>query len=92
MNEFRLTTDLADRIGPASRSRENLCLVEVQGTRSGPERPMDGTASCADSGHDQPTGWPGIDSGVRAPYQGECQLSWAEVRHAISHNLLKEEK
>ncbi len=45
-----------------------------------------------DISYDHPTGWPGIDDGVRAPYQGEVQLSFEEVAHGVRHQLFKETK
>lgn len=32
--------------------------------------------------------WPGSDLGVRAPFPGECALSWAEVLHGWRAGLL----
>lgn len=84
MHTFHLTTDLVDRIGRPQRNMQALRLEAVARTGGGPERLVAGPACCTNSSDDQPTGWPGIDDGIRAPYVNETQLSMSEIQLALA--------
>ena len=58
---------------------------------SGAERaPQQAAGQCHAGRHRALPGqsWPGSDLGVRAPYQGETPLSWAEVHHGLAMGVL----
>ena len=84
-NAIHSTAHALDRFS-AGRRMESVLLAEIEGSRSGPERPVARPINFAHGGDDE--GWPGQSCWVRAPYPCETMLSFSEVAHAVRVGIL----